>query len=416
MTVNHDEALADENWEGWSTRPNRWLHIPPQLTARLAEASVNADTFQLYIKEVLSVFPLDWADDFVNSERSTTGDIAQEPLWPSHDTFYTQHPAPRFVSGIMLGRDGVLDLARLGRDLYDTKNLSGVQSVRRELRHVDQYSARIFELVVLAAFARAGFCPELIGTPDCLIAVEGSSFLVEIVHRGQPFARHLGNRIWHSLGLHTLKADSVIRGAITVTLQPGAGGAGEDAYELGDKIARHIVEASIIRDSMYIWYERCLIHYDPRAAETSLRVSSGNPLDGDESHSSVVDRIAYNVLKSKIRQLTRPGDKAARSLIAVNFGPLFRGIPNYLKAFPDSSTIKQHERDRESLIGACMRFLRDYPIVSGVLIWWEQWPLDLDARAMVFGPHPISLVVPSREIEAKDDGLAGLLRAGKLLQ
>jgi hypothetical protein len=54
--------------------------------------------------------------------------------------------------------------------------------------------------------------------------------------------------------------------------------------------------------------------------------------------------------------------------------------------------------------------------VSGVLLWWEQWPLDLDARAMVFGPHPVSLIVPSREIEANDDGLAGLLRAGKLLQ
>jgi hypothetical protein len=77
---NHDEVLAGENWEGWSTRPNRWLHIPPQLTARLAEASVNVDNFELYIREVLSVFPLDWADDLVNIERSTTGDIAQEPL------------------------------------------------------------------------------------------------------------------------------------------------------------------------------------------------------------------------------------------------------------------------------------------------------------------------------------------------
>jgi hypothetical protein len=319
---NHDD-VAGGNWEGWSTRPNRWLNIPPQLTARLAEASVNVYNFQLYIREVLAVFPLDWADSLVNIERSTTGNIAQKSLWPSHDTFYIQHPAARFVSGIMLGRDGVLDLARLGRDLYDTKNLSGIQSVRRELRLVDQYVARIFELVVLAAFARAGFCPELTGTPDCKIAVEGSRFLVEIVHRGQPFARHLGNRIWHSLGLHTLKAESVLRGVITVTLEPGAGGAGEDAYELGDKIARHVFEAMITRDSVYIWYEKCVIHYNPQAVETSLQVSSGNPLHGDEPHSSVVERIAYGVLKCKIRQLTQRDDGVERSLIVANFGPLF---------------------------------------------------------------------------------------------
>jgi len=52
---------------------------PPQLTARLAEASLDVDEFQLYMGEVLDIFPLDWADSLVNKERSATDNIAPEP-------------------------------------------------------------------------------------------------------------------------------------------------------------------------------------------------------------------------------------------------------------------------------------------------------------------------------------------------
>lgn len=406
---NHDH-LCRENWDGWCTRPDRWLHTPSQITARLAEASV--DNFQQYIGEVLDVFPLDWADRLVNDERATTGDLTAEPLWPGHDIFYKRHPAPRLVSGIMLGRDGVLELAQLGRDLFDTKNLLGIQSIRRDLRVVEQYRGRIFELAVLADFVRAGFHTELTGTPDCKIVVEWSCFIVEIVHRDQHFASHLGNRIWQMLGLHTLNSGSGFHGAITVTLEPGAGGAAEDAYELADKAVEHLVDAARARGVMNVFYPQCRIHYDPRATEMSLTVLS----HGNKSHSSVVDRSAYGVLKSKIRQLTQRDHGARGSLIAANFRPLLRPIPAYSKAFPDSSTIKQHDRDRESIIAATLRFLNDYPVVSGVLIWWEQWQLGLDARLMVFGQRPVSLVISSGEISSNLEGLAGLLRAANLLQ
>ena len=162
---------------------------------------------------------------------------------------------------------------------------------------------------------------------------------------------------------------------------------------------------------MNVFYPQCQIHYDPQATEMSLTVFSHG-----ESHSSVVDRSAYGVLKSKICQLTQRDHGARRSLIAANFGPLLRPIPAYLKAFPNSSTIKQHDQDRESIIAATVRFLSDYPVVSGVLIWWEQWQLDLDARLLVFGQGPVSLVISSGELSSNVDDLVGLLRAANLLQ
>ena len=45
----------------------------------------------------------------------------------------------------MLGRDGVLDLVRLGRDLRDTKDLSGIKRIRHDLRFLDQYPGCVFE-------------------------------------------------------------------------------------------------------------------------------------------------------------------------------------------------------------------------------------------------------------------------------
>jgi hypothetical protein len=140
----------------------------------------------------------------------------------------------------MLGQDGVLHLARLGRDLRDTKSLSRIQRIRDDLRVIAQYTGRIFELEVLAEFARAGFNPEVTSTPDCNIVVEGYRFFVEIVHRGQPFAHHLCNRIW------TFKHDSAFRGAITITLHRGAGGDAENAHELGNQIAQDVIEAGTI--------------------------------------------------------------------------------------------------------------------------------------------------------------------------
>lgn len=132
------------------------------------------------------------------------------------------------------------------------------------------------------------------------------------------------------------------------------------------------------------------------------------------SYPCIVDQIAYRVLKSKIRQLTQRFNGTERSLIAANFGPLLQQIPDYLRTFPESSTVKRHDQDKQTIIAATVKFLKDYPIVSGVLIWWER-PFNPDARTMVFGPRPISLVTPSDAIELSDDGLAGLLRAGKLL-
>jgi hypothetical protein len=122
------------------------------------------------------------------------------------------------------------------------------------------------------------------------------------------------------------------------------------------------------------------------------------------------------VLRSKIRQLSRSKETAERSLIAANFGALFQEIRAYVKAFPESSTVLQQDQDREAAIAATMTFLKDNPIVSGVLIWWEQWRLGLDAKAMVYEPRPISLMTPSCEIKLGNGGLAELLRTGKNLK
>ena len=291
------------------------------------------------------------------------------------------------------------------------KNLSGIKSILRDLKDIDQYTGRIFELEVLAEFARSGFNPELTVTPDCKIVVESSCFLVEIVHRSQRFARLLGDRIWRFLGSHTLKLYSAFYGAITVTLQPGAGGAAEDPCELANKIGKHVVEAAPYGSAINVFYLQCRVRYDPKATEASLAVRFGG---NESSYPCIVDQIAYRVLKSKIRQLTQRFNGTERTLIAANFGPLLQQIPDYLRTFPESSTVKRHDQDKQTIIAATAKFLKDYPIVSGVLIWWER-PFNPDARTMVFGPRPISLVTSSDAIELSDDGLAGLLRAGKLL-
>lgn len=120
------------------------------------------------------MFPVHWARKAIESEYDTHGYPGIHPMPFGWLPF---HPVANFLAQKRShgGWAQAAPILRLGIDLLRTKAISGTKSIRRDLKNMEQYGGRLFELEILSEFSRRSYKPKIEGTPDFSIAVGSSN-------------------------------------------------------------------------------------------------------------------------------------------------------------------------------------------------------------------------------------------------
>lgn len=361
-----------------------WFRDPQNYSPVLARLGLDEGTYLDVWDEVTRVFPLHWARETHAKVKQGYGWTALHPPvlgWLEH------HPVATFLATRPHGWATVAALLRLGLDLIRTRDLPRIQSLRVDLRNLDQYVGRLFELEVLSEFARRGWAPEIVGTPDFRFHIDGIEAYAEARHRGAPFGMAVFRLVhppmdadWHLLKI-TLKRISGVQAEVGAI----AGRINKDVETILG--TAHDSPASIETDDY-------AIKHVAEGERRTIQLSYGR----HESYSSELEHLVLGTLQDKSAQIKPVASKGYPSILLLDCRSLFSPEPRK----PDDARVANRARFMASILAGGDRFLAENQWVSGIIWWWKRadWPLSLSE--MIHEPPLISMTAADGHIESVD--------------
>jgi hypothetical protein len=371
-----------------------WFRDPENYSPVLPKLGLDEGTYLDVWDEVTRVFPLHWARETHAKENQSYGWTGLHPPvlgWLAH------HPVASFLATRPYGWATVAPLLRLGLDLIRTRDLPRTQSLRVDLRNLDQYVGRLFELEVLSEFARRGWAPEIVGTPDFRFHINGIEAYAEARHRGAPFGMALSRLVhtpmdadWHRLNI-TLKRISgvhaevsAIAGRINKDVETILGTAHDSpiSIETDDYAMEHIAEGE----------------------RRTIRLSYGS----HESYASELEHLVLGTLRDKSAQIKAVAAKGHPAILLLDCRSLISPEPRT----PDDARVANRAKYMTRILAGGDRFLAENQWVSGIIWWWKKadWPIRLSE--MIHEPPLISMLTADGYIESMDTALVAAALRG----
>lgn len=342
----------------------------------LENVQISEEDYFRYINEVLEIFPIQFSQDYtqgvMKKEKGLYGTFS---LHPVPFNVLKRHPVSTFMSGKVPDYHILAEIANLGKDLSVTKNILGIASVRRDLRILDQYIGRLFEIEILAAFTRANMNPEIMGTPDFRAMLAANPIYVEARHRGPPFAQAVHEGIMLGLAFKEFGDLSVSVGNV--------GSTGECVEQVAETVLNDIYEILGTKQTEPVTIKKQTyeISHDPSGGPRGFSFRYGqNSYDGD------ISNIIKYALKDKERQLNKVGSFKGYRVQALDLRSLFPALPPEEKREAIAPGWLNYyapriKKWRNSVLFVVHDFLNQSNTTDAVLIWWKNekgvWPCNI---------------------------------------
>lgn len=341
-----------------------WYLDPENYRPILASLDLDESRYLEAWSQVHRAFPFEWAQGVARSQR---GGVGWSGLLPPHLGRLAHHPIAFFLAHRPYGWATAAPLVRLGIDLYRVKDIPGAVSVVRDLRRLDQYVGRLFELHALSTLQAAGWRPSIVGTPDFQFTIDNTPFLAEARHRGAPLGMAVFSHVfppvsaqWHHIKVHLESIDVTEEKAPVVAQQINTAIADllTTPEGFGERIGTHFR----------------VVHDDKGDARTiSFSYGSPGPLSAE------LGFLTYRTLREKVRQLSQ-GPVDHRKVVLLDCRSLVRSI----------------DRDqvlRDAVLAGGERFLQEERSITGIIWWWPHRKAAVSLRAMIHEPDAISVSV-----------------------
>lgn len=367
----------------------------------LEHVDISEDSYVSAVNEVLDIFPIAEAVAYTSSvcrrEGGISGPFSVHPA-PFH--VLARHPILTFVSGMIRDSHILAEIVNLGRDLQVTRSIPGVASIRRDLRNLDQYVGRLFEIEMLAQLDLGEMSPAIFGTPDFDARIGEKRVFIEARHRGVPFARAVTEGIISGLAFKEF-------GELTVKLS-NIGASGETVNEVTERIVTTIVKLLASNERNTVSNDKYEIHHSVNAGPRRLSIHFGK-----ESYDADLKNLIRYTLEDKEKQLAPVIKCDGVKVLALDVRSLFPSLPseasekaiapgwlNYYKP--------RISRWRASVLEATSEFVRESETTDAVLLWWKNekgmWPATIKEQfwnrcaiqvvgrhGMPFVDHPLQL-------------------------
>jgi hypothetical protein len=330
-----------------------WFLDPANYSQVLGTFQVSENIYLNAWGEVLNVFPRTWAR---KTMLARIGGPTAQGIHPPFFGWLHYHPVAHFLSQHVFAWSSAVHVLRLGMELLNTRDIPRIQSLRRDLKNLDQYIGRLFELEVLSDLAARGLQPSIYGTPDFRFRVGNTSVYAEARHRGLPFGMATTFGIhppidanWHS---------------IRVTLRK-VSGTRSDMLDLELRINRDIAEMfrSPADSIPQVVREDYTIEHTEDGEARTMSISYGK----DESWRSELRRVTHLTLVEKSKQIRPIALSGHRVALMMDC----RSLVSPLAKSGNPSVDKHNTEQRNSVLDAGAQFLEENQWVSGIVWWWK---------------------------------------------
>lgn len=363
-----------------------WFLDPENYRPALLELEIEESDFLAAWNEILAVFPVDWARKAIESKYDTYG---YHGIHPMPFGWLPFHPVAKFLAQKRShgGWAQAAPVLRLGLYLVRTKSISGIKSIRRDLKNLEQFGGRLFELEVLSEFSRRGLKPKIEGTPDFSISADSSYIYLEARHRGVPFWMEVANRVHVPFGekWHQIRVDLTY-----------ASGVRAEAEALAVEISAEI--ASLAK-----------MEWDPEISIITPRytirhLKAGDPCTlvigdrSDQRWSEEVVNLIYWTLIEKSKQLKQVAGEGYPNGILIDCRSLL------LAAWQGNPEVKaRHQEEvRSGILRAGDRFLNEHTWVSGIVWWWRTIDSPWSLPEILHKPWTVTLSTRAGHVEDFD--------------
>ncbi len=341
---------------------NPWYLMPSQYNQFLQEMRLSEKQYLEAIAELHEVIPLQKARSHTNKLLYQQESLIHENFHPQPFSVLGHHPLQVFLSGLPSSKWDLVDAVRLGRDLVESRNIDGLQKLRRRLGVFKEYTGALFEVELLAEIYRAKFKNIKINkdTPDFECDLECSHFLIEAKHCSVSVPRAITQNITLGLAFQEF-------GEFKITLLSGIGCNDKSINELVEQIvkdARSLISGELTKFES----NEYLITHDPNLGPRAVSIQYGGNTEG---------RV-HGALKEKERKLSKRGvRKNEIAIVALDLRSQFPASPLFEK-YKDTTYIKSwlkknmpdldkwHNSARES----ARTFVGSSDVVSGALLWF----------------------------------------------
>jgi hypothetical protein len=373
---------------------------PSAIQESLRKIGLSDDEYASAVDQLKAVFPQDWAEGECEKITQKHHGVRQVPLHVAPGSYLMHHPIPcLLLMPNLIVSTSFCELLALGRDLFATKHISGIQGIRKKLRDEQQFSSSLFEVEVLAEFARGKLSPEKLPerrnqrTPDAKITAKGTPIYAEIQNRGAPRWRSIVSLLFLELAFKDF-------GHITLTFDPKRLGSAKErddvlAARIGCEVVVIVERASAVtgHDAAGV----CKIDYDPQGDPRSVTfVYQG----GSSTERDLIASAVVNTLLNKEVQLQDEATAGHKCIVAMDFRSiLVAGLDEAQKTAYTGFYATHSHAYRSNLIQAVQEFVSRSNVVSGVLGWWRKSELHMTPRERVFDPFRLSLITEHGETE-----------------
>lgn len=340
------------------------------------------DDYVAAIQEMLEVFPVGWARKVAPRE---VGYVGYAGIHPMAFEWLDFHPIARFITQKPYNAFACLaPIVRLGMDLIRTRHVPKIQTVRKELRSLEQYSGRLFELEILSTLLRVGLEPQILGTPDFFLKFNERAIFLEARHRGVPFWMNVASNIY----MATDESSPAVRVEITYV-----SGVRKEASELCAEISAELktMDLTVLLTGKPIVRRRYIIRHEPDAKPGTMIVGYGE----DKPWATEIVNFVYRTLCEKRDQLWKVKSSENVCVLLIDCRSLLT------EEFTEKSGVRHDWREqvKAGILKAGEKFLEENGWISGIIWFWrtKSWPINLES--VINDPLPVSLSTISSHIE-----------------
>ena len=369
-----------------------WYLMPSKYERFLQEVGLSENHYLEAMKELGTLMPLNKARSYTKNLLFAQGGILPESLHPSSFSVLDHHPLKIFLSGMPSDTWHLADAVRLGRDLMESCNITGMQSLRKRLPSLEEYAGVLFEVELLAELCRAKLENVRINknTPDFEARLGRLNFLIEARHRGVSVARAITQKIIFGLHLNEF-------GKLKITLKPGIGNAVQ-IRQLVERIARD-ARSLVSGEPGPLERAEYLLAYDPDLGPRAVSIQYGG---NTESYSDIVFGLVHGALMEKEKKfLKRRVDENEVAIVALDLRTQFPATP-MLEKYTNTPYINNWLKKNMPRLGAwhksalasAVKFVKSSNVLSGALLWlpnngraWPCTPLEY-----YNAPHTMTLI------------------------
>lgn len=363
-----------------------WFLDPENYRPALPELQIAESDYLAAWNEVLAVFPVKWAREAIESKYDNYGFFG---IHPPPFGWLPFHPVAKFLAQKRShgGWAQAVPVLRLGVDLLRTKRISRIQSIRRDMKNLEQFGGRLFELEVLSEFSHRGYKVKIEGTPDFSISADPSLIYLEARHRGVPFWMEVANRV----GLPFGGEWNQIRIEITYTSGVRAE-AKALAKEISSKVAS-MVKMECDRE-IPIVTPKYKIRHAKEGEPCTMTISDSS----DQRWCEEIDNLIYRTLIEKSKQLERVAGDGYPNGILIDCRSL---LPPAWQG--DSETRALHRDEIKSgILRGGDRFLSEYTWVGGIVWWWRTIDSVRSLPEILHKPWTVTLSTLAGHVEYFD--------------